>query len=159
MNLVCCIKQVPDTADVKIDPETNTLIRSGIESITNPYDLVAVQAAVDLKERYGGTVTVISMGPPQAEHRSGRRCRSARTGPSCSRTGPSRAPIPLPRATPSPGQSTSSGRRVPSISSYAGNRPSTATPPRWGRALPPAWVHAIYLRHGDQAGRSGQAAA
>ena len=67
MNLVCCIKQVPDTADVKIDPETNTLIRSGVESITNPYDLVAVQAAVDLKERYGGTVTAISMGPPQAE--------------------------------------------------------------------------------------------
>jgi electron transfer flavoprotein beta subunit len=67
MNIVCCIKQVPDTADVKIDPETNTLIRSGVESITNPYDLVAVQAAVDLKERYGGTVTVISMGPPQAE--------------------------------------------------------------------------------------------
>ncbi len=67
MNLVACIKQVPDTTDVKIDPETNTLIRSGVESITNPYDLVAVQAAVDLKEKYGGTVTVISMGPPQAE--------------------------------------------------------------------------------------------
>ncbi len=58
---------MPDTADVKIDPETNTLIRSGVESITNPYDLVAVQVAVDLKERYGGTVTAISMGPPQAE--------------------------------------------------------------------------------------------
>ncbi len=67
MNLVCCIKQVPDTNDVKIDPETNTLIRSGVESITNPYDLVAVQAAIDIKGRYGGTVTVITMGPPQAE--------------------------------------------------------------------------------------------
>ena len=67
MNLVCCIKQVPDTADVKIDPETNTLIRSGVESITNPYDLVAVQAAVNVKESYGGKVTVITMGPPQAE--------------------------------------------------------------------------------------------
>ena len=54
MNLVCCIKQVPDTNDVKIDPETNTLIRSGVESITNPYDLVAVQAAVDLKEDTAG---------------------------------------------------------------------------------------------------------
>ncbi len=62
MNLVCCIKQVPDTADVKIDPETNTLIRSGVESITNPYDLVAVQAAVDVKESYGGKVTVITHG-------------------------------------------------------------------------------------------------
>jgi electron transfer flavoprotein beta subunit len=67
MNVVCCIKQVPDTSDVKIDPETNTLIRSGVESITNPYDLVALQAAIDLKERYGGSVTAISMGPPQAE--------------------------------------------------------------------------------------------
>ena len=67
MHIVCCIKQVPDTAQVKIDPETNTLIRSGVESICNPYDLVAVEAAVRLKERYGGKVTVISMGPPQAE--------------------------------------------------------------------------------------------
>lgn len=66
MNIVCCVKQVPDTADIKIDPETNTLIRSGVESISNPFDTVAVEAAVRLKERYGGTVTVISMGPPQA---------------------------------------------------------------------------------------------
>jgi electron transfer flavoprotein beta subunit len=67
MHIICCIKQVPDTAQVKIDPETNTLIRSGVESICNPYDLVAVEIAVRLKEKYGGNVTVISMGPPQAE--------------------------------------------------------------------------------------------
>jgi electron transfer flavoprotein beta subunit len=67
MHIICCIKQVPDTAQVKIDPETNTLIRSGVESICNPYDLVAVQLAVQLTEQYGGEVTVISMGPPQAE--------------------------------------------------------------------------------------------
>ncbi len=67
MNFVCCLKQVPDTADVKIDPETNTLIRSGVESITNPYDLVALQAAIDVKEKYGGSVAALSMGPPQAE--------------------------------------------------------------------------------------------
>ncbi len=67
MHIVCCIKQVPDTAQVKIDPETNTLIRSGVESICNPYDLVAVEAAVQLIEKYGGKVTVISMGLPQAE--------------------------------------------------------------------------------------------
>jgi electron transfer flavoprotein beta subunit len=67
MHIVCCVKQVPDTAQVKIDPETNTLIRSGVESICNPYDLVAIEAAVHLTERYGGRVTVISMGPPQAE--------------------------------------------------------------------------------------------
>ncbi len=67
MHIVCCIKQVPDTAHVKIDPETNTLIRAGVESICNPYDLVAVEAAVRLKEKYGGKVTVITMGPPQAD--------------------------------------------------------------------------------------------
>lgn len=67
MHIVCCIKQVPDTAQVKIDPETNTLIRFGVESICNPYDLVAAEAAVQLVEKYGGKITVISMGPPQAE--------------------------------------------------------------------------------------------
>jgi len=67
MHIVCCIKQVPDTAQVKIDPDTNTLIRSGVESICNPYDLVAVEAAVQLIEKHGGKVTVMSMGPPQAE--------------------------------------------------------------------------------------------
>lgn len=67
MHIVCCIKQVPDTTQVKIDPETNTLIRSGVESICNPYDVVAVEAAVQLREKYGGRVTVISMGPPQTE--------------------------------------------------------------------------------------------
>lgn len=66
MHIVCCIKQVPDTAHVKIDPETNTLIRTGVESICNPYDLVAVEAAVRFVEKHGGKVTVISMGLPQA---------------------------------------------------------------------------------------------
>jgi electron transfer flavoprotein beta subunit len=67
MHIVCCIKQVPDTAQVKIDPDTNTLVRSGVESICNPYDLVAVEAAVQITERHGGKVTVLTMGPPQAE--------------------------------------------------------------------------------------------
>jgi electron transfer flavoprotein beta subunit len=67
MHIVCCIKQVPDTAQVKIDPDTNTLIRSGVESICNPYDLVATEIAVELTEKHGGKVTVLSMGPPQAE--------------------------------------------------------------------------------------------
>jgi electron transfer flavoprotein beta subunit len=67
MHFVVCIKQVPDTAEVKIDPETNTLVRAGVESIANPYDLAALEEAVRLKERYGGKVTAVSMGPPQAE--------------------------------------------------------------------------------------------
>ena len=67
MHIVCCVKQVPDTTQVKIDPQTNTLVRAGVESICNPYDLVAVEAAARLKEKHGGRVTVISMGPSQAE--------------------------------------------------------------------------------------------
>jgi len=67
MHFVVCIKQVPDTAEVKIDPETNTLVRAGVESIANPYDMTAMEEAVRLKEKYGGRVTALSMGPPQAE--------------------------------------------------------------------------------------------
>lgn len=67
MNIVVCIKQVPDTTDVKINPETNTLIRDGVASIINPFDVYAIEEAVRIKEKYGGSVTVISMGPPQVE--------------------------------------------------------------------------------------------
>ncbi|MBN1797125.1 MAG: electron transfer flavoprotein subunit beta/FixA family protein [Spirochaetales bacterium] len=67
MNIVVCIKQVPDTTDVKINPETNTLIREGVESIINPFDAYAIEEGVRLKEKYGGTVNVLSMGPPQVD--------------------------------------------------------------------------------------------
>jgi electron transfer flavoprotein beta subunit len=67
MNIIVCIKQVPDTTDVRINPETNTLIREGVESIINPFDLYAIEEGVRLKESRGGKVTVISMGPPQVE--------------------------------------------------------------------------------------------
>ncbi len=66
MNIVVCIKQVPETTEVKINPETNTLIREGIPSIINPFDENAIEAALQLREKHGGKVTVISMGPPQA---------------------------------------------------------------------------------------------
>jgi electron transfer flavoprotein beta subunit len=66
MHSVCCLKQVPDAAQVKIDPETNTLVRAGVESILNPFDLVALEQAISLKEKHGGKVTAITMGPPQA---------------------------------------------------------------------------------------------
>jgi len=68
MNIIVCIKQVPNTTDVKIDPVTNTLIRDGVESIINPFDAYAIEEGVQLKERFGGKVTVITMGPPQAEN-------------------------------------------------------------------------------------------
>jgi len=67
MKIVVCIKQVPDAKDVRLDPVTNTLAREGVQSIMNPYDRHALEEAVRLKEAYGGTVTVLSMGPPQAE--------------------------------------------------------------------------------------------
>ena len=67
MNIIVCIKQVPDTAEIKIDPVTNTLMREGVESIINPFDLYALEEALRLRERFDGKVTVISMGPPQVE--------------------------------------------------------------------------------------------
>jgi len=67
MNIIVCIKQVPDAKDVRLDPKTNTLAREGVESIMNPFDRHAVEEGVRLREKYGGKVTVISMGPPQAE--------------------------------------------------------------------------------------------
>jgi len=66
MNIVVCIKQVPDTAEVRINPETGTLIREGVPSIINPFDLHAIEAGLFLKEKTGGKVTVLTMGPPQA---------------------------------------------------------------------------------------------
>ena len=67
MKIVVCVKQVPDAKDVRLDPKTNTLAREGVESIMNPYDQHALEEAVRLKEQLGGEVTVITMGPPQAE--------------------------------------------------------------------------------------------
>ena len=66
MKIAVCIKQVPDTTDVKIDPKTNTLVREGVASITNPFDEYAVEEALLIREKHGGEVHVISMGPPQA---------------------------------------------------------------------------------------------
>lgn len=68
MNIVVCLKQVPDTTVVKIDPKTGTLIRDGVPSIINPEDKHALEAALRIKEESGATVTVISMGPPQAQN-------------------------------------------------------------------------------------------
>jgi electron transfer flavoprotein alpha/beta subunit len=67
MRIVVCIKQVPDSAEVRINPETNTLMRDGVPSIINPYDMHALEAGLQMRERAGGSVTAITMGPPQAE--------------------------------------------------------------------------------------------
>ena len=67
MEIVVCVKQVPDTTEVKIDPVTNTLIRQGVPSIVNPFAKFALEIGLQLKDKHGGRVTVISMGPPQAK--------------------------------------------------------------------------------------------
>ncbi len=66
MKVIVCIKQVPDTTNVRINPETNTLVREGVQSIINPFDVYALEEGVRIKEKHGGTVVVITMGPPQA---------------------------------------------------------------------------------------------
>ena len=67
MNIVVCIKQVPDTTEIKINPVTGTLIRDGVPSIMNPDDKGGLEMALRLKDQYGAHVTVITMGPPQAD--------------------------------------------------------------------------------------------
>ncbi|MBT4510927.1 MAG: electron transfer flavoprotein subunit beta/FixA family protein, partial [Chloroflexi bacterium] len=67
MQVVACIKQVPDTTQVKVDPETGNLIRDGVPSIINPFDIHALEESLRLKDKYGFRVAVLSMGPPNAE--------------------------------------------------------------------------------------------
>jgi len=67
MNIIVCIKQVPDTTEVRLDPVTGTLIRQGVPSIINPDDKAGLEAALRLKDQYGAHVTVLTMGPPQAD--------------------------------------------------------------------------------------------
>jgi electron transfer flavoprotein beta subunit len=67
MHIVVCIKQVPDSAQIRVHPVTNTIMRQGVPAIINPYDLYALEEALRLKDRYGGRVTVLCMGPSQAD--------------------------------------------------------------------------------------------
>lgn len=67
MNIIVCIKQVPDTTEIKIDPVKGTLIREGVPSIMNPDDKGGVELALELKDKFGAHITVITMGPPQAD--------------------------------------------------------------------------------------------
>lgn len=67
MHIVVCIKQVPDSAQIRVHPVTNTIMRQGVPTIINPYDLFALEEALRLRDRLGGAVTVLTMGPPMAE--------------------------------------------------------------------------------------------
>ncbi len=67
MNIIVCIKQVPETAEIRIDEKTNTLVREGVPAIINPFDTYALEEGIRIREKCGGGVTVLTMGPPQAE--------------------------------------------------------------------------------------------
>lgn len=67
MRIVVCVKQVPDPENAKMDWETGTVVREGVKNIINPFDLYAIEEALRIKEKLGGEVIVVSMGPPQAE--------------------------------------------------------------------------------------------
>lgn len=66
MHIVVCIKQVPDSAQIRVHPVTNTIMRQGVPTIINPYDLFALEEALRLRDTLGGQVTVLTMGPPTA---------------------------------------------------------------------------------------------
>lgn len=68
MNIVVCIKQVPDTTEIRLNPETGTMIREGVPSIMNPDDKGGLEMALELKDKYGAHITVITMGPAQADN-------------------------------------------------------------------------------------------
>ncbi|ACC76625.1 MULTISPECIES: electron transfer flavoprotein subunit beta/FixA family protein [Paraburkholderia] len=67
MHIVVCIKQVPDSAQIRVHPVNNTIMRQGVPAIVNPYDLFSLEEALRIKDRFGGAVTMLCMGPPQAE--------------------------------------------------------------------------------------------
>lgn len=67
MHNVVCIKQVPDSAQIRVHPVTNTIMRQGVPTIVNPYDLFALEAALELRDQFGGEITILTMGPPAAE--------------------------------------------------------------------------------------------
>ncbi len=67
MHLVVCIKQVPDSAQIRVHPVTNTIMRQGVPTIINPYDLFSLETAMRLRDQIGGEVTTLTMGPPSAE--------------------------------------------------------------------------------------------
>ncbi|MGY3464844.1 electron transfer flavoprotein alpha/beta subunit [Bradyrhizobium sp. LM6.11] len=67
MHSIVCIKQVPDSAQIRVHPVTNTIMRQGVPTIINPYDLFALEAALELRDKFGGEITVLTMGPASAE--------------------------------------------------------------------------------------------
>ena len=140
MNVAVCIKQVPGTTNVKINPETNTLIREGVESIINPFDMYAIEEALRLKTKLGGKVTALSMGPPQAasgvagSHRGVPRPRSQKARQRRPAMEPMRWTVPNPR----PGvQSSPSIPLIPVKSTCLASPSPLSSALRFSFAFPP----------------------
>jgi len=140
MHIVVCIKQVPDSAQIRVHPVTNTIMRQGVPAIVNPYDLFSLEEALRLKDKFGGKVTVICMGPPQAEEAL-RKCVSF---------GADDAVLVTDRAFAGADTLATSYALAAAIRklnteqkvdmSSPASRPSTATPHRWAPASPSAWA-------------------
>jgi len=95
MRIIIPIKQVPETSNVKMDPETGTMVREGVESIINPLDLYSIETGIRLKEKYGGEIIVVSMGPKKAEEALKKLLQWAVTMECCLQTDFLQAQIPL----------------------------------------------------------------
>ena len=134
MDILVCIKQVPGTSNVEVDPVTGVLKRDGVESKLNPYDLYALEQAFALKELYGGMVRTVTMGPPQAKAAV---MESVYMGADSGVVINLRAQMCWPPATRlHRGCKAEEGL----TSSFAANRRLTAIPHRWGRRLPSIWA-------------------
>jgi electron transfer flavoprotein beta subunit len=84
MHIVVCLKQVPDSAQIRVHPVTNTIMRQGVPSVINPYDLFALEEALRLRDKVGAAeVTVLTMGPPMAEDSLRRRSLTEPIAPCC----------------------------------------------------------------------------
>lgn len=135
MNMLVCVKQVPDTTEIKIDPVTNTLIRAGVPSILNPFDGYALEAAARIKDADpSAKIVVLSMGPEQAKAVLKESLAIAADKAYLVSDGPLVVPTPWPPATSSARPSRRWRSWKASLtSSSAASRPSTATRPRWDR--------------------------
>ena len=142
---VVLVKQVPDTANITGEAmkDDGTVNRAALPAIFNPEDLHALETALDIRDRHGGTVTVITMGPPKAAECCASASIAGPTGRSCSPTAGPPPATPWPPATSSPKRV---GSSAATTSSSAAGRPSTATPPRSARSGREARHPAGHLR-------------
>ena len=152
MHIVVCIKQVPDSAQIRVHPVTNTIMRQGVPTIINPYDLFALEEALRLRDKFGGEVTVLTMGPPMAEDSSAqgaelrRRSRRAVDRPLLRRLRHAGDDL-CAGARRSARSARYSARRT---SSSPASRRSTATPRRSVPASPSGSVSCSSLMCGDR---------